>query len=90
MQALQAFSQLRLRALLQEKYDFLRVVNLEHNQGKGLAMRVGVTATAVEFVICIDGDALLEPNALDWLVYGLTLRPDIGGVTGNPRIRIVP
>jgi len=77
----------RLLELLQQQYDFLRVVNLEHNRGKALAMRVGVAATDAEYVICVDGDALLEANALHWLVYSLTLRPDIGGVTGNPRIR---
>jgi len=76
-----------LLELLQQQYKFLRVVNLEHNRGKALAMRVGVAATDAEYIICIDGDALLEPNALRWLVYSLTLRPNIGGVTGNPRIR---
>ncbi len=76
-----------LLELLQQQYEFLRVVNLVHNRGKALAMRAGVAATDAEYVICIDGDALLEHNALSWLVYSLTLRPNIGGVTGNPRIR---
>ena len=76
-----------LLELLQQQYGFLRVVNLEHNQGKAMAMRAGVAATDAEYVICIDGDALLEAHALHWMVYSLTLRPNIGGVTGNPRIR---
>lgn len=78
---------LELLELLQLQHKFLRVVNLEHNRGKALAMKAGVTATDAEYIICIDGDALLEPHALHWLVYSLTLRPNIGGVTGNPRIR---
>jgi len=63
------------------------VVNLEHNRGKAMALRVGVAATDAEYIVCVDGDALLEAHALSWLVYALTLRPNIGGVTGNPRIR---
>lgn len=73
--------------LLQQRHDFLRVVNLEHNRGKAMALRVGVAATDAEYIVCIDGDALLEAHALNWLVYALRLRPNIGGVTGNPRIR---
>lgn len=73
--------------LLQQRYAFLRVVNLEHNQGKAMALRVGVAATDAEYIVCVDGDALLEAHALNWLVYSLRLRPNIGGVTGNPRIR---
>ncbi len=73
--------------LLADKYAFLRVVHLAENKGKALALRTGALVAKGRYLICIDGDALLEPNAVSWLVARLQMRPQIGGVTGNPRIR---
>ena len=36
--------------------------------------------------MCIDGDALLDPQALRWIAR-VFRRRDVGGVAGNPRIR---
>lgn len=72
---------------LLDEFTFLRVIHLDSNKGKALAMKSGVLMANGEFVVCIDGDALLEPNSVSWLVYQLTLSDDIGAVTGNPRIR---
>jgi biofilm PGA synthesis N-glycosyltransferase PgaC len=38
-------------------------------------------------LVCIDGDALLEPHALTWLVRRFQTDARIGGLTGNPRVR---
>ncbi|BHH81906.1 poly-beta-1,6-N-acetyl-D-glucosamine synthase [Desulforhopalus sp. 52FAK] len=73
--------------LLSKKYSFLRVVHLAENKGKALALRTGALLADGKYLICIDGDALLEPNAVAWLASRLQMRPQIGGVTGNPRIR---
>lgn len=73
--------------LLAAKYSFLRVVHLAENKGKALALRTGALLAEGKYLICIDGDALLEPNAVSWLASRLQMRPQIGGVTGNPRIR---
>jgi cellulose synthase/poly-beta-1,6-N-acetylglucosamine synthase-like glycosyltransferase len=40
-----------------------------------------------ELLLCIDADALLNPQALAWMVRHLEANPRIGAVTGNPRIR---
>jgi biofilm PGA synthesis N-glycosyltransferase PgaC len=40
-----------------------------------------------EILVCIDGDALLDVNALTWIVKRFLLEGSIGGITGNPRIR---
>jgi len=64
-----------------------RVVRLRVNQGKAAALRAGVASTTAEYVICIDGDALLEEDAVGWMVHALTASDDTGAVTGNPRIR---
>ncbi|MEN8189709.1 MAG: poly-beta-1,6-N-acetyl-D-glucosamine synthase [Thermodesulfobacteriota bacterium] len=72
---------------LAERFSFLKVVHLAENKGKALALKSGALLASGEFLICIDGDALLEPNAVAWLVERLQLRPKVGAVTGNPRIR---
>ena len=39
-----------------------------------------------EYLICIDGDALLHPHAAIWMMHHLTKFNRVGAVTGNPRI----
>lgn len=65
----------------------LRVIHLVENQGKAMALRAAAAAARGEFLVCIDGDALLDPWATHWLVSHLILGPRVGAVTGNPRIR---
>jgi biofilm PGA synthesis N-glycosyltransferase PgaC len=64
----------------------LRVVHLAANQGKATALNVGALLAKHELLVCIDGDALLDPHALRWIARAFR-RGDIGGVGGNPRIR---
>lgn len=72
---------------LTRRYPFLRVVHLAENKGKALALKTGALMARGKFLVGIDGDALLEPNAVSWLTARLEMRPQVGGVTGNPRIR---
>lgn len=65
----------------------LRVLHFTRNQGKAMALRMGALAARSEFLVCIDGDAVLHPHATQWLMYHLTSGPRVGAVTGNPRIR---
>jgi biofilm PGA synthesis N-glycosyltransferase PgaC len=76
----------RLDALA-ERYPLLRVVHLDRNLGKANALRMGTLAAASEYLVCIDGDALLHTDATQWLVSHLCSAPRVGAVTGNPRIR---
>ena len=64
----------------------MRVVHLAANQGKATAMNIGAMLARHEILVLIDGDALLDPNALRWVAWTMRL-PHIGGLTGNPRIR---
>ena len=41
----------------------LRVVHLAQNQGKAIALEMGTLIAQHEFVVCIDGDAVLDPQA---------------------------
>ncbi|MEJ8857328.1 poly-beta-1,6-N-acetyl-D-glucosamine synthase [Variovorax robiniae] len=75
-----------LEALIPQMSN-LRVVQLQSNQGKSTALNTGALAARHELLVCIDGDALLEPHALTWLVRRFQTDARIGGLTGNPRIR---
>lgn len=65
----------------------LRVVHLSHNQGKAMALRMGTLAARGEYLVCVDGDAVLDPDAAAYLVAPMVDNPRVGAVTGNPRIR---
>ncbi|MFC0677854.1 poly-beta-1,6-N-acetyl-D-glucosamine synthase [Lysobacter korlensis] len=69
------------------QHERLRVIHLDRNLGKANALRMGALAARSEYLICIDGDALLDPYATHWMVWHLTSGPRVGAVTGNPRIR---
>ncbi|WP_346836465.1 poly-beta-1,6-N-acetyl-D-glucosamine synthase [Microbulbifer sp. SAOS-129_SWC] len=65
----------------------MRVVHLATNQGKSTALNVGALAARHEWLVGIDGDALLDPHALTWCSRRFQNDPLLGGMTGNPRIR---
>lgn len=71
---------------LQQQYPRLRVVHLAENQGKAYALRAAAMVSQHEYLVCIDGDALLHPHAVLWMMFHLTRFPRVGAVTGNPRI----
>jgi poly-beta-1,6-N-acetyl-D-glucosamine synthase len=76
----------RLDALA-AKHERLRVIHLDRNLGKANAMRMGALAAQSEYLVCIDGDALLDEYATHWMLWHLLNGPRVGAVTGNPRIR---
>jgi len=65
----------------------LRVVHLARNQGKAMALQAGALLARHEILLCVDGDALLDPHSAHWLVRHFVDDPDVAAVTGNPRIR---
>jgi len=72
---------------LTTQYANLRVVNLAINQGKAMGLRTAALLAKSEILVCIDGDALLSPDAVGWMVRHFVENPNVGAVTGNPRIR---
>ncbi|MDD5036462.1 MAG: poly-beta-1,6-N-acetyl-D-glucosamine synthase [Methylococcaceae bacterium] len=72
---------------LAEKHERVRIVHLDANQGKAMALRAGALLTQNQFLVCIDGDALLAPEAVAWMMRHFLSHPQVGAVTGNPRIR---
>ncbi|MHC9085826.1 poly-beta-1,6-N-acetyl-D-glucosamine synthase [Luteimonas sp. RIT-PG2_3] len=72
---------------LASRHGQLRVIHLDRNLGKANALRMGALAAQSEYLVCIDGDALLDEYATHWMVSQLVSAPRVGAVTGNPRIR---
>jgi biofilm PGA synthesis N-glycosyltransferase PgaC len=68
-------------------YPQLRVIHFPKNQGKAMGLSMAALASNSEYLICIDGDALLDPYATHWLMWHLLSGERVGAVTGNPRIR---
>jgi poly-beta-1,6-N-acetyl-D-glucosamine synthase len=64
----------------------LRLLRLERNLGKAKALNLGALATKAEYLMCIDADALLDAEAIHWMVFDLERSPRAGAVTGNPRV----
>lgn len=65
----------------------VRVVHLARNQGKGVALTTAALMTSAEYLVCIDADALLDPDAVTWMMAQMLDSPRVGAVTGNPRVR---
>ncbi len=57
------------------------------NQGKASALNNGLSIAKGKYVACIDGDAILDYKALNYMVADLENNPNYGAVTGNPRVR---
>lgn len=65
----------------------LRVIHFAENQGKAVGLRTAALAARHEYLVCIDGDALLDTHAATWLIRHFINGPRVAAVTGNPRIR---
>lgn len=72
---------------LSQEHEKLRVIHLATNQGKAMALRMGAVTASGDYLVCIDGDALLDPEGVNYLVAPMLAHPEVGAVTGNPRIR---
>jgi len=72
---------------MQRTNNRLRVVTLSSNQGKGMSLTMGAMAARSEYIICIDADALLDREAVNYFMWHFLNFPRVGGITGNPRVR---
>lgn len=72
---------------LAQRFPRLRVVHNSANQGKAVGLNTAVLVARGEYIMGIDGDALIDPDAIAWLVRPMLLSEKVGAVTGNPRIR---
>jgi biofilm PGA synthesis N-glycosyltransferase PgaC len=70
-----------------KEHSKLRVIHLVENQGKAIGMTMAALVTTNEFLVCVDGDAMLDRNAVRWFMRHFIEGPRVGAITGNPRIR---
>ena len=66
------------------KNDFARVVT-KPNNGKWDALNTGIKVANGEFIVCIDADTLLDPNAIQHLIKHFS-DPNIAAVAGNVKV----
>nr|WP_315183087.1 poly-beta-1,6-N-acetyl-D-glucosamine synthase [uncultured Albidiferax sp.] len=65
----------------------IRVIHLAKNQGKAVGLNTAAMMAKYDFFLCIDGDSLVDPHCLHWMMRHLVNSPRVGAVSGNPRIR---
>ncbi|WP_349919581.1 poly-beta-1,6-N-acetyl-D-glucosamine synthase [Aeromonas veronii] len=68
------------------KDERLRVLH-QPNQGKAMALNHALGEASGEILVGIDGDAVLDHDAVIWMVKHFLESPRVGAVTGNPRVR---
>ncbi|MBV7457236.1 poly-beta-1,6 N-acetyl-D-glucosamine synthase [Acidovorax sp. sif1233] len=69
------------------EFSRLRVIHNASNQGKAVGLNTASQLARGEYILGIDGDALVDPNAIAWMLRRMLVSDRIGAVTGNPRIR---
>jgi poly-beta-1,6-N-acetyl-D-glucosamine synthase len=52
-----------------------------------MGLQAGALVAKNEILLGIDGDALLDRHAAYWMVRHFVADPEVGAVTGNPRVR---
>jgi len=80
----------RTGAILDElilSYPKLRVIHQAKNQGKAVGMNTAALMANGEFLLCMDGDAILDWDIIPWMLVHFEKGHRVGAVTGNPRIR---
>ena len=77
----------RLLDSLAAQFPKLRVIHQALNQGKAVGLNTATVLAKGEHLLCIDGDAVLDHDAILWMVRHFLRNPFLGAVTGNPRIR---
>lgn len=69
-----------------EKAEKIVVVD-QPNGGKASAMNNGARHALGKYIVGIDGDAILDYSAIEYMIQNMEDNPDLGAVTGNPRVR---
>ncbi len=65
----------------------VRVVHLEKNQGKAVGLNTAAMVARHDYFLCLDGDSIIDPHCLKWMMRHMLGSPRVGAVSGNPRIR---
>lgn len=69
------------------KHPKLRVIHLATNQGKATGLNMAALMAKHEYLLCLDGDAVLDKDCVTWMIRHFLDSSRVAAVTGNPRIR---
>lgn len=69
------------------QFPLLRVVHQHVNQGKAVGLTTATLLAQGEYILGIDGDAILDADAICWMLRHFLNADQVAAVTGNPRIR---
>ncbi len=81
---------LELMYKLQKEYadQFkIKIVPIEHNQGKANAMNEGFAVSEGKYILGMDADSLLDKNSVKELLKTLKSNDKLGAVAGKPVVR---
>jgi poly-beta-1,6-N-acetyl-D-glucosamine synthase len=65
---------------------WLKVVHLDQNRGKAIALNTGILLSKGHFLLTIDADCMLDKEAINWFAWHFLSSPRVGAITGNPRV----
>lgn len=65
----------------------IQLLKTDGNTGKANALNTALNYTSADFIVCIDADALIEKNTIEFLVDPFRYSKKLGAVTGNPRVK---
>lgn len=67
----------------------VRVVKSDENRGKANALHLGYLCSNGDYLVCIDADSYLDPDAIKYLVKPFIDDEEkkLGAITGNPLVR---
>src|SRR5690554_1483687 len=71
---------------LRTKFSSLKVLH-QSNRGKASALNHGLSEASGSIIVGIDGDAILDYDAISYMVDHFVQSPKVSCVTGNPRVR---
>ena len=69
---------------LRRRHPHVRLIR-QPNAGKAAALNNGLAAARSELIVVVDGDTILEPDAVSRMVAHLT-DPSVGAVSGNVKV----
>lgn len=72
---------------LTKTYPKLRVIHQTKNQGKAVGLNTAALVAKGEFLLCMDGDAILDSDIIPWMLHHFENGHRVAAVTGNPRVR---
>lgn len=76
----------QLREQYQDQFN-VKVVPIVENGGKANALNIGLTHADGDYLLCLDSDSYIDPDALSHMMLQFYNDPQAGAVAGRPVVR---